>query len=213
MSARAVTHPVFYSLQEYVFLERGNTLKHEYVAGRIYAMSGGTPEHARLTAVIIGTLSAALNSGRCDVYSSDLRIRIRKADVNTYPDASVICGAPQMDPADKNSAINPIVLVEVTSKSTEQYDRGEKFEYYKQIPSLREYVLVSHREPAIEVRRRTGRRWTSHVARAGGQLELKSVDVTLDVDAIYQAAARARKPRSGDHRRPSRKGTGRRRPR
>jgi len=213
MSARAAVHPVFYSLRDYILMERGSPFKHEYIAGQIYAMSGGTPEHARLATVINRILDAALNGGRCDVYSSDLRIRVGKADVTTYPDVSVICGAPQTAPEDRNSVINPVVIVEVTSKSTEKYDRGEKFEHYKQIPSLREYVLVSHREPTIEVWRRTGNRWMSRVARAGEQAELSSVGVTLDVDAIYQAAARARKPRSGDLRRSSSKGTGRRRSR
>jgi Uma2 family endonuclease len=212
MTARA-THQVFCSVLDYVLMERGSPIKHEYLAGRIYAMSGGTPEHARLAMIIGRILDAALNGGRCDVYSSDLRIRVRKADLLTYPDASVVCGPPQTGPDDKISATNPIVIVEVTSKSTEKYDRGEKFGYYKQVPSLREYVLVSHREPAIEVRRRTGNRWISHVARAGEQAVLSSVGVTLDVDPIYQAAARARKPQSGDHRRSSRKGAARRRSR
>jgi Uma2 family endonuclease len=214
MSARAIAHPVFYSLHDYVILERTSPPKHEYIVGQIYAMSGGTPEHARLAGVIIGTLNAALDRGRCDVYSSDLRIRVHRADVNTYPDASVVCGEPHTDPVDANAVTNPIVLVEVTSPSTEVYDRGEKFEYYKQIPSLREYVIVSHRDPVIEVWRRTGNRWTRHAARAGEQLELRSVDVTLDVDAIYQAAARARKSKSGAHRRlTSRNGGVRRRSR
>jgi len=201
MSARAAAHPVFYSLRECILREQESPLKHEYLAGQIYAMAGGTPEHALLASVISAKLSAALDGSRCDVYSSDLRIRVRKADLTTYPDASVVCGQPRTDPEDKNSVINPIVIVEVTSKSTEKYDRGEKFEHYKQIPSLQEYVIVSHSEPAIEVRRRVGGRWTSRVARAGEQAVLSSVDVALDVDAIYQAASRARSRRSGDSRR------------
>jgi len=195
MSAKAPTHPVFHSLQDYVFMEHGSQIKHEYLAGRIYAMSGGTPEHARLAMVIGRMLDVALDGSECDVYSSDMRVRVRLADVDTYPDASVVCGEPQTDPEDANSVTNPIVLVEITSKSTEKYDRGEKFEYYKQLASLREYVIVSHQEPTIEVWRRTGNRWSRHVARGGDRAVLASVGVTLDVDAIYTAAARARAAR------------------
>lgn len=132
---------------------------------------------------------------------------------------TVICGRRESDPEDKESATNPTVLIEVTSKSTERYDRGEKFEHYKRIPSLREYILVSQRELAIEVWRRTRSGWTRRVARAGEQAVLSSmdVDVTLDVDDIYRAGtepgASGRRRKSGDHRRSSRKGTARRRSR
>ena len=188
MSARAVAHPVFCSFREYVHLEQDSNLKHEYVAGQMYAMSVGTPKHALLAAVIIGELTVALRSGRCRVYSSDLRVRVRKTDMSTYPDVTVVCGPLKPDPEDKNSVTNPIVLVEVMSESTEEYDRGGKFEHYKHIPSLREYVLVSQREPVIEVRERTRSGWTSRVGRPGKQVVLGSVGVTLDVDAIYRAA-------------------------
>jgi len=215
MSARAVVHPVFYSFRDYVRVEEDSGVKHEYLDGQIYAMAGGTAEHALLAAVISSELTVALHGGRCRVYTSDLRVRVRKTGLSTYPDVTVVCGPREPDPEDANTVTNPIVLVEITSKSTEKYDRGEKYDHYKQIRSLREYVLVSQRERTIEVRRRTARGWTSHVARAGEKAVLKSVDVTLDVDAVYRAATEvapeaARKPRSGDHRR---KGTARRRSR
>ena len=218
MSARAV-HPVFYSFRDYVRVEQDSQIKHEYLDGQIYAMAGGTAEHALLAAVITSELMVALRGlrdGRCRVYSSDMRVRVRKAGLCTYPDVTVVCGPREPDPEDVNTVTNPIVLVEITSKSTEKYDRGEKFDHYKQIRSLREYVLVSQRERAIEVRRRTASGWwTSHVARAGEKAVLKSVDVTLNVDAIYRAATevapeRVRKPRSGDSRRSPRKGARRR---
>jgi Uma2 family endonuclease len=218
MSARAVVHPVFYSFRDYVRVEQDSGVKHEYLAGQIYAMAGGTAEHALLAAVISSELTVALHGGRCRVYTSDLRVRVRKTGLGTYPDVTVVCGPREPDPEDENTVTNPIVLVEVASKSTEKYDRGEKFEHYKQIRSLREYVIVSRRERAIEVRRRTASGWTSHVARAGEKAVLKSVDVTLDVDAIYLAATevapeRGRKSQSGDSRRSPRKGAARRRSR
>ena len=178
-------------------------------------MAGVTAEHAPLAMVVGGELMVALRGGRCRVYSSDMRVRVRKTGLCTYPDVTVVCGPREPDPEDMNTVTNPIVLVEITSKSTEKYDRGEKFDHYKQIRSLREYVLVSQRERAIEVRRRTASSWTSHVARAGEKAVLKSVGVTLDVDAVYMAATevapeRARKPQSGDSRRSPRKGARRR---
>lgn len=220
MGARPAVHDVFYSFPEYVRLEQDSSIKHEYLAGQIYAMAGGTAKHAMLAAVITGELMAALRSGRCRVYSSDMRVRVRKTGLSTYPDVTVVCGPRKSDPEDENSATNPVVLVEVTSKSTEQYDRSGKFDHYKQIPSLREYVLVSQSEPAIEVRRRTRKGWTSHVARLGEQAVLRSMDanVTLDVDAVYRAATdvapeRTRRPRAADHPRTPRKVASQRRAR
>lgn len=214
MSARAARHAVF-SVQDYVLLERDSSVKHEYLDGQIYAMSGGTPEHALLAMAVGGDLRAALRGGHCRVYSSDLRVCVRKTGLRTYPDVTVVCGLLESDPEDENSVTNPILLVEVASKSTEAYDRGEKFDNYKQIRSLKEYVLVSRRERAIEVRRRTSSGWTSHVARSGDQVVLRSVGVTLDVDAIYQSATidRATKRHGDRRRRSSRNGTARRRSR
>lgn len=208
MSARSEVHPVFYSFRDYLRIEEEAPLvKHEYLAGQIYAMvrGGGGPKHALLA---VG-LMVALGAGRCSVYNSDLRMRVRKTGLCTYPDVSVVCGPCEPDPEDENTVTNPIVLVEVTSKSTEEYDRGVKFEHYQQIRSLREYVLVSHRERAIEVRHRTGTRWTSRVAQAGEHVVLSSVGVTLDVDVIYRAATEVAKERAGPHRGSSRNGTAR----
>ena len=112
-------------------------------------------------------LTSALEGGRCRVYSSDLRIRVQKTGLGTYPDVSVVCGPREVDPEDKKSVTNPTLLVEVTSKSTEEYDRGEKFEHYKAIPSLCEYVVVSHREPSIRglASRRRGKMGRSRFTR------------------------------------------------
>jgi Uma2 family endonuclease len=183
-------HPVFYRFAEYVRLEEDSTIKHEYLGGQIYAMAGGTPEHAALATAVIAKIARALEGGRCRVYNSDLRIRVRETGLSTYPDVSVVCGPRELDLEDKNTVTNPTLLVEVTSKSTEEYDRGEKFDHYKEIPALREYVLVSHRDRSIEVRRRDARGdWTSFVSRAGERAELASIACALDVTALYEAAA------------------------
>jgi Uma2 family endonuclease len=182
-------HPVFYSFAEYLRAEEDSTLKHEYLGGQIYAMAGGTPEHAALAMLMGARLLAKLEGGRCRVHTSDLRIRVRKTGLATYPDVSVVCGRRELDPEDRNTVTNPTLLVEVTSKSTEEYDRGEKLAHYKEIPSLQEYVLVSHRERAIEVwRREPNGEWTSSVAGAGERASLRSLDCMIDVDSLYAAA-------------------------
>jgi Uma2 family endonuclease len=186
----AATHPVFSTFAEYVRLEAESTVRHEYVAGRIYAMAGGTPEHSALKVAMVLRLGRAVEGGRCRVYDSDLRIRVRKTGLCMYPDASVVYGPREVDPEDRNTVTNPTVLVEVTSGSTEEYDRGEKFEHAREIPSLSEYVLVSHRERAIEVRRREPNgAWTTTVSRAGERAEIRSLQCTFEVDSLYDAAA------------------------
>ncbi|MCK6551796.1 Uma2 family endonuclease [Myxococcota bacterium] len=183
-------HRVFYAFEDYLTLEADSPIKHEYLAGQIYAMAGGTPEHAALAAAVTTALSVALAGGRCRVFSSDLRVRVLATGLATYPDVTVVCGPRSHDPSDKNTVVNPVVVVEVTSKSTEDYDRGEKFEeHFALVPSLEEYVLVSHRAPKIEVRHRALDGWTSTVAQAGERAELRSLGVSLDVDAVYAAAS------------------------
>ena len=175
-----------YTVRDYVNLEDGTDLKHEFYMGDIRAMGGGSPEHARIGAALVGQLSRQLNDGPCEVFSSDLRIRI--GDVITYPDASIVCGEVQMDLEDPNAQLNPTVIIEVTSPSSERYDRGGKFMRYQRIPSLHEYVIVSQREPLIEVfRRADDGSWLESVrAEAGQCAKLLSIGCELDVDALYR---------------------------
>ena len=132
-------------------------------------------------------LGQQLAGGPCYPLSSDLRVRVRATGLATYPDVTVVCGPLERDVEDPHAAVNPAVLVAVTSDSTEAYDRGEKFTHYRQIPSLREYVLVSHRERAIERRwRDPDGTWRSENVGRGGTVELPSIAATLAVDAIYE---------------------------
>jgi Uma2 family endonuclease len=172
---------------EYLASEQASPVKREYVHGQVFAFARGTIEHAALVSAIAGELGNALRGRPCRVYSSDLRIRIVAIDLATYPDASVVCGRLETAPDDPNAAINPTLLVEVLSESTEAYDRGAKAAHYRRIPSLKEYVLVAQDEPRIEVYRRNDRGgWELHEARSGAQLRLESVGVELDVDAVYE---------------------------
>jgi Uma2 family endonuclease len=189
----AVSHPVFHTFAEYVRLEADSTVRHEFVGGRIYAMAGGTPEHSALKVAMILRLGRAVEGGRCRVYDSDLRIRVQKTGLCTYPDASVVCGPREVDPEDKNTVTNPALIVEVMSASTEEYDRGEKFDHCRDIASLVEYVLVSHRERMVEVRRREASgTWTVTTARAGERAELRTIGCMMDVDGLYDAVLEPR---------------------
>lgn len=175
------------SYAEYLAAEATSDVRHEYLNGEVWAMAGGTPEHAALAAAMIGELQAALRGKPCRVYSSDLRVRVVETGLSTYPDVAVVCGQLATAADDVDAAVNPILLVEVLSPTTEGYDRGAKAAHYRRIPSLREYVLVSPSEPRIEVHRRTeGGRWELLEARPGESIELSSLGVRLDVAAIYE---------------------------
>ena len=176
-----------HSLEEYVRLEAYSNVRHEYLDGQIYAMAGGTPEHGAMAVRITAALLGQLGDRRCAVYSSDVRVRVAATGLATYPDASVVCGEEERDPADRNALTNPIVLVEVLSPNTEEYDRGEKFSHYKGIPALREVVFVSHAEPFIEVwRRESAGTWSRHAFDRGETVNLISIGCVLSVDGVFR---------------------------
>jgi Uma2 family endonuclease len=139
-----------------------------------------------LSAAMIGFFERKLAGSSCYPFSSDLRIRIRATGLATYPDVTVVCGDLERDPQDPNAAVNPVVLVEVLSASTEEYDRGEKSAHYRKIPSLREYLLVSHRERRIDRWRRDDGEWELEGAGSGEVLHLAALGIDLAVDAVYE---------------------------
>ena len=185
-------HRIQYGWEEYLALEASSNVKHEFLEGQIYGMAGGTPEHAALKAAVTGVLFAQIRGGRFRAYDADLRVRVLETGLATYPDVTVVCGPSERDPSDANAITNPTLIVEVLSPSTEGYDRGDKFEHYKRIPALRQYVLVSHREREIEVWSRTPNNdWTRVVAQTGGRVALESIGAALTVDDVYVASAEA----------------------
>jgi len=177
-----------YTIEEYVKLEEFSNLKHEFYDGQIWAMGGGTPEHARLAVAVAFQIQTQVAGRPCAVYSSDARVRVVDTGLDTYPDLMVGCGEIQIDDEDRLAQINPTVLVEVTSDSSEKYDRGAKFNHYKLIAALREYVIVSHRERLIEVHRRAddGTWALAERGGAGERVTLTSIGCVLEVDAIYR---------------------------
>jgi Uma2 family endonuclease len=179
-----------YTFHEYLVLEQSSTVRHEFLAGEIYAMAGGTPQHAALAMAVGAALVAQTRGGPCRVHSSDLRVRALATGLTTYPDVTIVCGPYESDPQDKNTIVNPRLVVEVTSDSTEDYDRGEKLDSYQRIPSLAAVVIVSHREQLIEVfERQPDSSWRRSEARSGAQLPLSALGAMLPVDEVYAAAA------------------------
>jgi Uma2 family endonuclease len=173
---------------DYLAAEAASEIRHEYLRGEVYAMAGGTPSHARLAMAIGVALSNALSGRPCSVFGSDLRVRISATDLSTYPDISVVCGKLEHDEIDPDAATNPILIIEVLSDSTEAYDRGQKFAHYRQIPSLREYVLASQHEARLEAYYKNAEgAWVLDEAGPGQALTLRALaGVRLEVDAIYR---------------------------
>jgi Uma2 family endonuclease len=175
-----------YSYSEYLALEEGSLVRHEFLDGEIYAMAGGTPTHAALAANIIRLVGAQLPP-RCRAYTSDLRVRVPATGLSTYPDVSVVCGQTIRAVDDRLAVTNPLLVVEVTSASTEEYDRREKVGHYQQLPSLQEIMVVSHREAELVVHRRnTDGPWEVTRVHSGQAVQLASIDVTLAVDEVYR---------------------------
>ncbi|MBK7534770.1 MAG: Uma2 family endonuclease [Myxococcales bacterium] len=174
-----------YDYADYLRSLELSDLKLEYCDGVIYAMAGGTPAHAQLSAAIIVALHRVLPR-TCRVATSDMKVRIEASDLSTFPDASVICGELRVSSLDSNAVTNPTLLVEVTSRSTEDYDRGDKLSHYKQLPSLRAVLLVSHRTRAITLVQRAAHGFTEREFRAGEQVALETPEVTFTVDEIYE---------------------------
>lgn len=173
------------SYPEYLAQERVARSKHEYVRGLVLAMAGGSPEHARLAGSLARLLGNAVQGRPCAVFSSDLRVRIVETDRSTYPDLTVVRGHRRTAPDDEDAIVNPTIVVEVLSDSTEVDDRGEKFAHYRRLPSLQEYVLVAQKARRIEVYRREGQRWVLTDHGPGTELELDSIGATIAVDDVY----------------------------
>ncbi len=136
---------------EFLHFERQSPERHEFLAGEVYAMAGATPVHAAIASDLLFALQSRLRNRRCQPFGNDLRIRTPDTGLLTYPDLTVICGPLEFAQGTEDTVTNPTVLLEILSESTEAWDRGGKFGSYRQLPSLREYVLISQHEPRVEL--------------------------------------------------------------
>lgn len=175
-----------YSVEDYIRIEEeSENVKHEFDNGQIRAMAGGTLEHARLAMALAIQLGAQLRGKRCAIFSPDGRVRIR--GLITYPDLTITCDKSKIDDVDQCAQVNPTVLVEVTSRWSEHYDRGRKRQRYQRIPTLQAYVIVSHRERAIDVYSRDENgRWGDPIRYTEGEhATVPSIECSIDVDELY----------------------------
>lgn len=183
---RAAAAQTLFTPEEYIIQERKAQFKSEYLSGRIIAMSGASRAHNLITRNISGELYGQLKGRTCESYTNDMRVRIPSPMSYTYPDVVVVCDEPRFEDDVFDTLLNPTVLFEVLSPSTEAYDRDRKFARYQQIASLREYVLVSQDRVCVEHYRRRRAQWvlTEFCARAD-ELSLVSIGCELALWDIY----------------------------
>lgn len=177
------------TISEYIEIEKDTDTKYEYHNGSIFAMAGGTLNHVLICGNIFGEIRAVLRSDNrnCKVMNSEIKLYIQSKNSFLYPDAMVICGDIEKSHKEPNSVTNPIVIVEVFSKSTESYDRGDKFYLYRQIKSLQEYILIDQVKVQIEIYRREVDLW--RITRINGienKLFITSLDINIELKDIYE---------------------------
>jgi Uma2 family endonuclease len=172
---------------EYLAWERRQPTKHGYHRGEIVAMAGASREHNLIVANVLAFLVAALRDRPCEAYPSDMRVWIPTAERYTYPDVTVVCGGPEFQDVTFDTLLNPQIVVEVLSDSTEAEDRGKKLHDYATVPSVREVLLVAQDETLVDhyVKRAEGG-WTLRTLSAGGTVELGSLDLRLPVEELYR---------------------------
>ena len=173
--------------KEYLTLERTAEYKSEYLAGEIFAMAGASERHVSIVANLMYILVGQLKGRPCKAYSNDLRLKVSLTGLYTYPDIIVICGASLFADEQKDTLLNPTVLIEVLSESTEAYDRGKKFDHYRTLASVSDYLLVSQDQHKIEhFVRQADNRWlfSAHTA-LDDVVEVTSIACTLPLQDVY----------------------------
>ncbi len=182
----AVLTPIHYTVEEYLTLERSASCKSEFHDGQIYAMTGASRKHNLITVNIAREISGQLKKRPCEAYGSDMRVKAAEARSYHYPDLVVVCGTPEFEDAHVDTLLNPTLLIEVLSPSTEAYDRGGKFAHYRKIPTLREYLLVAQDQPSIERYQRQGDVWVlSEAVGLEAVVPLDSIDCVLSLREVY----------------------------
>lgn len=174
------------TVEEYLAFERASDTKHEYINGEVIAMTGASRNHNRIVSSLIAALYPQVRNRPCDILANDMRVKTGDGEY-TYPDVTVVCGEARFEDEVIDTLLNPTVIIEVLSPSTQSYDRGQKFRHYRTLESLQEYVLIAQDSIHIEHYVRQGEHWLlTDVDRADAVLALASIDCQLAVSNVYE---------------------------
>jgi Uma2 family endonuclease len=174
--------------QEYLIRERQASTKSEFYQGEVFAMGGGSANHSLIAANFVGEVRNALKDKPCTVFNSDLRVQVQATGLYTYPDATIVCGELEFDDDQRDTMINPTVIAEVLSDSTEKYDRGKKSNHYRQITCLKELILIAQDRPHVErFTRQPNGDWLFHEQKEmTADFELKSLGISVAMSELYR---------------------------
>jgi Uma2 family endonuclease len=179
-----------YTPEEYLTMEAKADFKSEYCDGFITAMAGASREHNLIAGNLHGEIRSQLKARRCEVYMSDMRLSVSRTGLYTYPDVMAVCGEPQFEGDEVKTLLNPTVIIEVLSDSTESYDRGRKFGHYRRLPSLQESILVAQDEVKVERYVRRGDDWVlTEMSQLDHTLHITSIDCEVPLREIYAKVA------------------------
>ncbi len=184
---KALPKKQYYTKEEYLEMEAAADFKSEYYQGEIFAMSGGSPDHSTICFNLNRRVGEAIDNKKCRGFESNMKLEIASADAYVYPDLMVVCGQVELAENTSDVITNPMLIIEVLSPSTESFDRGLKFEYYRSLPSLKEYVLVSQDKPKIETYFRQNRNsWTYTIVEGLDKtLMFQSLEYKISPKEIY----------------------------
>ncbi len=174
--------------EQYLAMERAAETKSEFLGGEVFAMGGASRQHNKIVVNVLSALRPQLRRRPCEIYPSDMRIKVAATGLYTYPDISLVCGQIQLEDSEQDTLLNPQVIIEVLSKSAAAYDRGEKFEHYRKIPSLVEYLLIAQERCLVEhyIRQADGRWLLSEYSSLQDVIEMPSVGCRLALADVYE---------------------------
>ena len=186
----------FLTAQDYLVWERQQETRHEYLEGQVFAMTGASRAHNMLCANILASLHGQLRDKPCEIYVNDMRVKVSETGMYTYPDLVAACGEPRFEDQAVDTLLNPVLIIEVLSDSTERYDRGAKFTHYRSVVSLKEYLLVSQHESRVEhYVRQPGNHWLlTEYQEMQDRIDLNSLDSYLLLAEIYERIFPSPKP-------------------
>jgi len=182
-----VTQTSYISINEYLIAERSAAAKHEYFKGEIFAMSGASFRHNKITTNLNRAILPYLGSGDCEMFGSDLRVHIPENTLFAYPDSIIICGKPEFLDEHFDTVTNPSVIIEILSPSSKDYDRGTKFTLYRSIPALQEYILIDSESVSIEIFSQSQQKtwFLEEFKSVGDSFSIKAIGVNIRLSQIY----------------------------